>query len=180
MTWDPRFPVKGARQISPVAAENAPPNTLASRFGFGSFPLHTDCAHWRVPCEYIVLQCVAPGRGRRPTLFLDARDLESGVDWGAGVWSTGMLKPFLCSIREQRTRSAWRFNPECMRPCSQRARKERDLMHELLAKRAPNEHQWDAGDLLVIDNWRVLHGRGAASVADPDRILVRALVGGAP
>jgi alpha-ketoglutarate-dependent taurine dioxygenase len=32
---------------------------------------------------------------------------------------------------------------------------------------------WDAGTVVVVDNWRVLHGRGHADCPDPDRKLLR-------
>ena len=35
---------------------------------------------------------------------------------------------------------------------------------------------WAAGDILVIDNWRVLHGRGNETEADIGRTLMRAYV----
>jgi hypothetical protein len=33
-------------------------NSYSSRFGFGSFPMHTDFAHWFIPPRYVVLRCV--------------------------------------------------------------------------------------------------------------------------
>ena len=35
---------------------------------------------------------------------------------------------------------------------------------------------WSEGDLLIIDNWRMLHGRGSAITIDSDRLLIKMLV----
>ena len=35
---------------------------------------------------------------------------------------------------------------------------------------------WKPGDVLIIDNWRVLHGRGEHENAAPNRKLLRVLV----
>jgi len=32
--------------------------SLSSYFGLGPLPLHTDTAHWNVPCRYLALACV--------------------------------------------------------------------------------------------------------------------------
>jgi alpha-ketoglutarate-dependent taurine dioxygenase len=38
------------------------------------------------------------------------------------------------------------------------------------------EIHWTQGKAVVIDNWRVLHGRGSAQRTDRDRILLRILI----
>jgi alpha-ketoglutarate-dependent taurine dioxygenase len=35
---------------------------------------------------------------------------------------------------------------------------------------------WTKGRVAIIDNWRVLHGRGGAQTLDQDRILLRILI----
>jgi alpha-ketoglutarate-dependent taurine dioxygenase len=38
------------------------------------------------------------------------------------------------------------------------------------------EVDWAKGRVVIIDNWRVLHGRGSAKSPDQDRILLRILI----
>jgi alpha-ketoglutarate-dependent taurine dioxygenase len=38
--------------------------------------------------------------------------------------------------------------------------------------------RWRTGTAVVIDNWRVLHGRGDSVVPDNDRLLLRVYVNG--
>jgi hypothetical protein len=46
-----------------------------------------------------------------------------------------------------------------------------------LEKNFPVEHHiWEKGDLLVLNNFKLLHSRGTSEVTDIDRILTRALI----
>jgi alpha-ketoglutarate-dependent taurine dioxygenase len=38
------------------------------------------------------------------------------------------------------------------------------------------QHDWLRGGVLVIDNWRMLHGRGIDNQTAPGRLLLRAMV----
>jgi alpha-ketoglutarate-dependent taurine dioxygenase len=42
---------------------------------------------------------------------------------------------------------------------------------------SPVEITWKKGQILIVNNHRVLHARGRSNVADPDRLLKRVLVG---
>lgn len=33
--------------------------------------------------------------------------------------------------------------------------------------------KWNFGDLLILDNWRFLHGRGESNMINTDRLLLR-------
>jgi hypothetical protein len=61
-------------------------------------------------------------------------------------------------------RSFLRYDPGCLEPVDER-----------LAKACPRAHDWKAGEILVIDNWRLMHGRGPAS-AGSGRFLARILI----
>jgi alpha-ketoglutarate-dependent taurine dioxygenase len=51
-----------------------------------------------------------------------------------------------------------------------------EIMNQVLGKSDVLSHNWNSGDLVVLDNHRVLHGRGIASTPDPDRKLARILI----
>jgi hypothetical protein len=61
--------------LMPTVAHAAKPRSLSKIHSVGEFPLHIDTAHWLTPCRYIMLACVSPGSGSRPTLVLDTRQL---------------------------------------------------------------------------------------------------------
>src|SRR5215831_5432903 len=47
--------------VIPRTAETAYAGSLSTTYGLGSIPIHTDTAHWPVPCRYLVIGCVDPG-----------------------------------------------------------------------------------------------------------------------
>jgi len=63
-----------------------------------------------------------------------------------------------------------------MKPASPSADLAAQIMSELVYASQPVEIAWCEGRLLIIDNFRCLHGRAAAAVPDPDRVLERIIV----
>jgi alpha-ketoglutarate-dependent taurine dioxygenase len=52
-----------------------------------------------------------------------------------------------------------------------------DLITGRMADAEPAAIRWRTGDVLVIDNWHMLHGRGlAGKLPSPDRSLFRVAV----
>jgi len=147
----------------------------------GKFPFHTDTAYWPVPARYVLFHCLAPGAGDRPTLIIDPRDWHlTDMDRRAlcnEVWRTTTSQSFLCTIATRRADGLCiRFDDACVTPMTREAFRVRDLVRALIRDSTIIPIQWRAGDLLVIDNLRLLHARGEARVADPDRVLARILV----
>nr|WP_244571479.1 TauD/TfdA family dioxygenase [Mesorhizobium carmichaelinearum] len=56
-----------------------------------------------------------------------------------------------------------RYDPGCLEAVDERGQAALRLMERRLAGGSPEVHHWHQGDILVIDNWRVLHGRGPTS-----------------
>ena len=169
------------RTIRPQKSKNAPPNTLSSRYGLGPFPFHTESAYWRRPPRFLVLYCDSPGFGRRPTLLVDVAGWELSEKHvqklRAGVWKTGGTRPFLCSLIQHHEEGLRiRFDVECMKPMNRSAVDGSSLMNSRIRSSHPISIRWKRGDLLIVDNHRMLHARGAAAELDHDRILVRVLV----
>lgn len=182
ISMDPRHP-HAVRFISPQDLSEANPNTLSSRYGLGPFPFHTDVAHWWIPADIVLLYCVATGSGGRPTLLTDSGrwDLSEQV-WRllrSAVWRAGYLRPFLCTVAANGNRiPRLRYDPGCMIPRSPSALKAYQLLKEHLLTVAPIQIDWTEGDLLVLDNGRILHARGSAYGSDCDRVIARILIGG--
>jgi L-asparagine oxygenase len=178
---DPRNP-EPVRDIRPQTAHVAKSNTLSSRYGVGSFPFHTDTAHWEHPARYLVLFCVSPGEGGRPTLLQDSRswrfdDAEEDLACQA-LWAIGHRRPRLSSIAVcSRGQLAIRYDMDCMRPMTADARKSKTLLESRIYARPCERIDWQAGKLLAIDNHRMVHARGEAEQPDPNRVLKRILIG---
>jgi L-asparagine oxygenase len=178
---DPRSP-EPVRDIRPQAAHLAKSNTLSSRYGTGGFPFHTDTAHWEHPARYLVLFCVSPGEGMRPTLLQDSRtwrfdDAEEELACQA-LWAVGHRRPRLSSIAvRSNDRLVIRYDIDCMRPMTADARRLKALLESRIYARPRKRIDWHAGSLLAIDNHRMMHARGEAERPDPNRILKRILIG---
>jgi L-asparagine oxygenase len=178
---DARHPSR-VRLISPQRTEDANQNTLSSRYGTGAFTFHTDCAHWERPASFLLLYCVARGSGRRPTHLIDS----CSWDWSpemkiaacSEVWSRALLSPQLCTLGARcGDRVAIRYDEDCMRPLTRGAERVRDFVRDSIETSRSLAIEWSNGDVLVIDNARMLHARGAAISDDQDRVLARVLIG---
>lgn len=171
------------REISPQSIDLAKTNTLSSRYGAGQFPFHTDAAHWEKPARYLVLYCVNPGGGARPTLLQDSNKWhfsDAEIDLACrAIWRTGHIRTRLCMFAEFRGGElAIRYDRDCMRPMTNEARELDRLIEQKLSHSESVQIQWEKNCLLVIDNHRMVHARGLAKRPDANRTLKRILIGG--
>jgi hypothetical protein len=127
-----------------------------------------------------VLGCVESGSESVPTLLLDrlgvklsreelqlARSAVFHVRNGRGS--------FYASIVGLDPRFI-RYDPGCMHPVSPEALEALALFsNERVAPQSISFH-WQPGDLLIIDNWRMLHARGHLTGASIERVLLRSNV----
>jgi hypothetical protein len=176
-------PVAGRRGhiieiLTPHLVENAEANSLSVQHGLGPFPLHIDGTHCLQPPRFIVLACARPGLSPAPTLLarfqdLRLRDAERRRCESAVFLVRNGRRSFYSTILD-RSRPFIRFDQGCMIPScpdSREALKEIDVR---AAEIGPTALHWRSGDILIIDNWRVLHGRGLAlSVVSSDRCILR-------
>jgi hypothetical protein len=163
--------------LRPTSSEEAHRRSLSATHGLGEQPLHTDGAHLTVPPHYLVLHAARPNG--TPTLVWSLYSRLTNPDYPtvpplpglrAGLFLVRSGKErFLTAAREA---GGLRYDPGCMTPCDQRAR-DAVRYFESLASKA-HRHGWTEPDqVLVIDNRRTLHARGAVSAADVDRELTR-------
>jgi L-asparagine oxygenase len=178
---DPRDRVL-VKDIRPQPRDAANINTLSSRYGMGDFPVHTEAAYLRKPPRFLLLYCVEPGSGGRTTVLLDAAAHFSRLPCvrrpGTWVVKAGR-RPFLCDVLWRRTPNGLgiRYDRECLFPRGPAALAEEQSIREFIASSTPTPIEWVSGQLLVIDNHRMLHGRGGSNNDDRDRWLKRVLVG---
>jgi Taurine catabolism dioxygenase TauD, TfdA family len=167
-------------RLSPRSSENARAKSLSRKFGCGALPLHCDTAHWLVPCRYIVLACAEPGHVEAPTVLLDTdsvslSDEENLLTRSASFVVRNGRKSFYANLIDGQ-RSFVRLDPGCMEPVTDASIEAMNLYRCDRHRGKTVALHWKLGDILVIDNWRVLHGRGNVSNADPSRLLLRAYV----
>jgi alpha-ketoglutarate-dependent taurine dioxygenase len=166
--------------LLPTESNVAKSHSLSKVYTVGEFPIHTDTAHWLKPCRFVILACVSPGSARRPTLLLDTRRLplneyQSSLLRSTPLRITNGRNSFFSTILAK-GRPFVRFDPGCMTATTCEGSKALGV----LARQNWPEYieiiQWEVGTVLVLDNWRVLHGRGHADCPDFDRSLLRVSV----
>jgi hypothetical protein len=148
--------------VEAKAASEATTNSFSHRVGYGAFPLHTDTAFWPKPARYIIFQMSQPSA--TPSVVLPAnltqqlfssfrasnpvftRETTSGVSYSVPWLGTNLDCVF--------------FDPCIMRPVNKAAVQLVRAIDAEFDQSIPIE--WSGDKVLVVDNWRALHGRGAA------------------
>jgi L-asparagine oxygenase len=177
---DPRDKVL-VKDIRPQPKDVANVNTLSSRYGMGAFPVHTEAAYLPSPPRFLLLYCVSPGSGGRTTVLLDGANLFGRMPktHRPGTWVVKAgRRPFLCDAlwRKSSTEFGIRYDRECLFPRGPTARSEEQWIRELISESTPTTIQWAEKQLLIVNNIRMLHGRGGSNNDDRDRWLKRVLV----
>jgi hypothetical protein len=167
--------------LVPTQPMQANAKSLSRVHGLGAFPMHTDGAHRVTPPRFVVLVCASPGTTPVPTVLLRFSDLEFSGSERARFEAAPFLvrngrRSFYSTICST-SRPFVRFDEECMVPQDASGK----TSARLIAQRAKDvgftSVHWRAGEVLLIDNWNVLHGRGLATpVASSDRKLFRVSV----
>jgi hypothetical protein len=163
--------------LRPADRDTAHPRSLSAQYGLGQQPLHTDGVHLADPPDFVVL--VASRPSPTPTLVwrVDARVGEGpGPIWSRlAAFGHGMF--LVHSGRDSfyvpaYSAGRYRYDPGCMTACDARAREVEKYLAGQLAK--ATAIAWtDGGQVLVVDNRRVLHARAAMAEGDGDRELTR-------
>ena len=167
-------------RIVPHERECAYEGSLSSQYGLESIPLHTDTAHWSVPCKYVVIACAETGPKSTPTILFDSAQAvltmrEANACKSAVFLIRNGKRSFYGSIA-QRGRPFVRLDSGCMTPQGADGDVAINALNANRQSAAIHRHNWTVGDVMIINNWRVLHGRGNAERTEQGRILLRAMV----
>jgi len=164
-------------RLMPREGHTANPRSLSRIYSIGEFPLHVDTAHWLTPCRYVMLACVCPGRAGRPTLLLDPQKLQLEERHMALLQNTPLRvtngrHSFFSTILS-RSRQFVRYDPGCMTAVTPDGAEALAVFSRCRWSDFVEEIKWEPGQVIVLDNWRLLRGRGQAKDLDSDRILLR-------
>jgi alpha-ketoglutarate-dependent taurine dioxygenase len=176
----PLIPWEGGLVQELVPRDTATPNTYSGIYGLDRFPFHTDLAHWRLPPRYLLLRCVA-GHADVPTLLLDSHALLEAVT--KDVLTRAIYRPrrprdgklTLLRLYEPRNDGyCFRWDEVFLKPASKIGELAGLRVKEQLRKCVPMSHSLTRpGDLLLIDNWRMLHARSLIPAERMDRKIQR-------
>jgi hypothetical protein len=151
--------------ITPSIRADAFPRSQSAAHGLDALPLHAELSHRPVPCRYVVLGCVDPGNSSSATTMLDWRTLRFAADEMALLKGAPLLvrngrKSFYSTAIPPDERFL-RYDGQCLEAVDARGRVALKTVETRLSTVAPAAHHLLRGDVLVIDNWRMLHGREA-------------------
>ena len=150
--------------VRPQTSDAAHPRSLSAQYGLNALPFHVELCHRPRPCRYLLLGCIEPGSPSAVTTLLDWRGLAFSSDEvqlleGAPILVRTGRRSFYSTILPP-GRAFLRYDPGCLEAVDERGRCALELLERRLALSVPDTHEWRYADILIIDNWRVLHGRG--------------------
>lgn len=171
------------QNLRPLESVDALPNTYSGAFGKSEFPLHTDLAHWGVPPRYLTLRCIH-GSDRVETRILDAAQLIRPND-GTPLQRV-LVRPrrpvggalqLLHLVEKAPAGEACfiRWDSVYLVPATKRSKPVfEELAKQLSQAQTTSVFLASPGDTLIIDNWRMLHGRSAVPGDSEHRHIQRA------
>jgi L-asparagine oxygenase len=173
---------KLVHQLKPKSADNSTPNTYSGIFGVDQFPLHTDLAHWRFPPRFVMLRCIT-GFDAVHTLLIDGARAIEAID--QTIFSRALVRPrrpidgslplLRLYDRQQGDRGMLRWDEIFIRPASPAGQVGVTRLKECLTRSKPMSIPLaNRGDTLIVDNWRMLHGRSPVPAACQGRVVERA------
>ncbi|MDH5326952.1 MAG: hypothetical protein OEZ58_08765 [Gammaproteobacteria bacterium] len=168
--------------VTPKQKNAAYPGTLSNLHGFDEFPLHTDTAFWPVPARYLVLAML--NKNSYSSNVVNANKVFESLDHDVrkaardAVFKVHTpLGDFDASaIFEESGEIGFRFNACCMTPANVTAKSFLVAFDHALRCTTPNTLQWTGSKAVIIDNWKVLHGRSAIRDFLTERKLIRIYV----
>ncbi|WP_157434503.1 MULTISPECIES: hypothetical protein [Actinoalloteichus] len=178
--WTPVPTRKGEEpvvELRPKTSDEASPRSLSAIHGLNAQPLHTDGAHFLDPPDFVVLHAEDPNDVA--TLLWSPLNKKTNSKYpvipapeylqGGMFVVGGGAEKFLASAGAAGVR--YRYDPGCMIPCDERARKVVRYFEEV-AKDA-YIHEWTKPQqFLLISNRTALHARADANNSS-DRIITR-------
>lgn len=170
------------QELKPRESSDSPRNTYSGNFGLGKFPFHSDLAHWPTPPRFLVLRCIK-GAKEVKTRLLDSRVLARSV--GASQMRRTVVKPrrpLEMSYPLMRLLDKHKCGVECFRwdsifvvPATSHSKVVCNEVEEWIEKAdSVDVVLSNAGDTLVVDNWRMLHSRSPVPLGCEERIILRA------
>lgn len=174
------------QSLRPRRLEEAPRNIYSGNYGLSEFPLHTDLAHWYVPPRYLALRCIV-GASNVETRLLDGRLIERKI--GRSRLRRTLVQPrrplngrlpLLRILDEpQNLGMLIRWDSLFIKPASDDSADTFNTIQVVLSEApAIRVALTSPGDTLVIDNWRMLHGRSEVPRDGLQRHIERAYLGG--
>lgn len=171
--------VSTVQTLRPLDANILSSNTYSGTFGRDEFPLHTDYAHWNTPPRYLILRCVK-GSSAVSTHVLPfailLNEAEQYINRAVIAPRRKYPSQSVCTMPVIFYRSnvkGFRWDSLFLKTLNAAAKKTGDLIRSFEEASIAMFYLVDPFDTLIIDNWRVLHGRSSVPANAEDRNIER-------
>lgn len=174
----PRFADPEIQELTPRDITDSHPNSLSSRYGFGEFPYHTDCAHFPETPRFVCLYSPEADLTHTPTRLLTLKyspELRSAVFQEIRVFESGRKSFPSPIVSFDGDNFAVRFDPGCMNQSKIADSEKKIVVDKFLSIGRLHEFYWKTDSLLVFDNRKCLHAR-AELKSKGFRKLMRSLI----
>jgi hypothetical protein len=169
------------KEVRRELKEKAPMGSQSAKYGFGSFPLHTDTVFWNMPVKYVLLR--AYGDVRRPTTVISFEELFDKCSskirnlLDDSVWYVRAGRTnFYCSMCIQENGvKGWRYDADLMSSMNDAAKDINDELRQLVMTEG-HIIDWTGSSALLINNRIALHGRGDMPEDEGERVIQRIYV----
>jgi len=162
----PSSGIPTVQSLRPRNTDEVGQNRYSGHYGLGTFPLHTDLAHWVLPPHYLLLRCIVGSNDVLTNIlpWTPIMDLVGTASMGKAVFMARSRRIGCSGLVRALTRhhgtKVLRWDPIFLRPLNQNARALASVMLDPTWNRAVMKILLnEPGDTVLIDNWRMLHGR---------------------
>lgn len=168
--------------VSPNDGKDKVTGTMSNRFGYSSFPMHTDTAFWLEPARYIVMGVLEKSDCNTKivnfNVLLDNLNAKAlaALETATYLINTIEGKRYSSPLIKTNREYGVKFDPSCMTPINQAAQYFHQAFLETIDNIGESYIDWTGRKAVIIDNWKVLHGRGEVTPSEKYRKLIRVYV----
>jgi hypothetical protein len=147
--------------------------SLSSAYGLKEFPLHTDGAEYKTPPRFLVLRALSDSP--TGTCIADANSICNNINVCNSKWSVktkdGIVKTKLYEQHPKYNIEFIRFNRLSMK-CDEGEKLD---VYKAIDNLTISSIIWTENKTIIIDNWRVLHGRQTIIEDDYEKRIIERL-----
>lgn len=165
--------------VQPLLAQEKGKGSFGSftyKVGYDAFPWHTDTAYWENPVRYLMLTseksspCATLARSFESLAkYID--DFNYLAERSVYLLNIPGKRRLLTPVIKKHGEMGFRFDFHIYKPMNEEAKILSSLMLDQLSKES-QRIVWTGNNVLVLDNWRLIHAREDAS-QDKNRSLKR-------
>lgn len=162
--------------LKPRLVRSTTTNTYSGNYGLNEFPLHTDLAHWYLPPRFFILRCIEPDPNVSTILMTKEKALQG---LSSLTLRRAIFKPRRKFLNRQSLlrivqNDVFRWDEKFIAPQNDEAQEVAEHIKKLRQSKDVVHYCFTTcGQALLIDNWKVLHGRSEVNGRSSPREIER-------